>query len=148
MYLVSACLAGINCRYDGKNTKIAEIEELVKDGKAISICPEVIAGLNTPRDSCEIVITDDGTKKVISKDNKDFTLAYRDGAQKTLNIAKIIGINTAILKAKSPSCGCGQVYDGKFSGNLINGNGITAELLLINNIKIYTEENFKEIYPF
>ena len=75
VFLVSACLAGINCRYDGKNTKIAEIERLVKDGKAIAICPEVIAGLNIPRDSCEIVIADNGAKKVITKDHKDFTEA-------------------------------------------------------------------------
>ena len=63
-----------------------------------------------------------------------------------MNIAKTIGIKIAILKARSPSCGCGQVYDGKFSGNLINGNGITAELLLDNGIRVYTEENFKEIF--
>ena len=145
LFLVSACLAGINCRYNGNNTKIEEIEKLVKDGKAIAICPELFAGLNIPRDSCEIVITEYGTKKVISKDSKDFTEAYKDGAKKTLDILKIIGINTAILKAKSPSCGYGQVYNGKFSKTLIKGNGITAELLLDNGIRVFTEENFKEI---
>ena len=146
MFLVSACLAGINCRYDGKNAKNLEIEELVKNGKAIAICPEVIAGLNIPRDSCEIIVTNDGEKRVISKDNKDFTEAFRGGAQKALDIAKTIGINTAILKARSPSCGSGQVYNGEFNGILIKGNGITADLLLDNGIKVYTEENFKEIF--
>lgn len=145
MFLVSACLAGINCRYDGNNNRIEEIEKLVKDGKAIAICPELIAGLNIPRDSCEIVITEDGAKKVISKDNEDFTEAYKDGAKKTLDILKIIGINTAILKAKSPSCGYGQVYNGKFGKTLIKGNGITTELLLDNGFRVFTEENFEEI---
>ncbi|WP_088227449.1 DUF523 domain-containing protein [Desulfosporosinus sp. FKB] len=145
MLLVSACLAGINCRYDGKNTKIEEIEKLVKDGKAIPICPEVIAGLNIPRDSCEILVTDDGEKKVISRDNEDFTEAYKRGAEQTLTIAKIIGINTAILKARSPSCGFGQVYDGTFSRTLLNGNGFTAKLLLDNGIRVYTEEDFKNV---
>jgi Uncharacterized conserved protein len=146
LLLVSACLAGVNCRYDGKNTKIEEIEKLVKDGKAIAICPEVIAGLNIPRDSCEILVTEDSEKKVISRNNKDFTEAYKRGAQKTLDISKTIGINTAILKARSPSCGCGQVYDGTFKGTLLNGNGFTAELLLDNGIRVYTEEEFKEVF--
>jgi uncharacterized protein YbbK (DUF523 family) len=146
VFLVSACLAGVNCRYDGKNAKFKEIEKLVKDGKAIAICPEVITGLSIPRDSCEILVTDDGEKKVISRNNIDFTEAYKRGAQKTLNIVKAIGIHTAILKARSPSCGCGQVYDGKFSGTLINGNGITVELLLDNGIRVFTEENYKEIF--
>jgi len=146
MYLVSACLAGINCRYDGENTDSLEIEELVRQGKAIAICPEVIAGLNIPRDSCEIIVTDDGKKRVVSKEKKDFTEAFRDGAQKTLVIAKTIGIKTAILKSRSPSCGCGQVYDGKFNGILKKGNGITADLLMHNGIEVYTEENFKEIF--
>ncbi|MGC7873261.1 DUF523 domain-containing protein [Desulfosporosinus sp. SYSU MS00001] len=142
MLLVSACLAGINCRYDGKNTKIEEIVKLVKDGKAIPICPEVIAGLCIPRDSCEILVTDDGEKKVISRSNEDFTEVYKRGAQQTLTIAKTIGINTAILKARSPSCGSGLIYDGTFSGTLLNGYGFTAELLLENGIRVYTEEDF------
>lgn len=146
LYLVSACLAGINCRYDGQNTRFEEIEKLVKAGKAIAICPELIAGLNIPRDSCEIIITDDGKKKVMSKDNKDFTEAYRNGAQKTLDIARTIGITTAVLKARSPSCGCGQIYDGNFNKTLIRGNGITAELLLANGIRVLTEEDFKEVF--
>lgn len=146
MFLVSACLAGINCRYDGKNARNSEVEEMVINGKAIAICPEIIAGLNTPRNSCEIIVTNDGEKRVITEDNTDFTGAFRDGAQKTLDIAKTIGINAAILKTRSPSCGCGQVYNGAFNGTLIKGNGITADLLLDNGIKVYTEENFKEIF--
>ena len=147
MLLVSACLAGINCRYDGKNSEIIEIEKLVKDGKAIAICPEVIGGLNIPRDSCEIVMTN-GEKMVVSKNNADFTEAYKEGAQKGFEIAKIIGVRTAILKSRSPSCGCGYVYDGKFSKTLISGNGIFAELLINNGIQVFTEENFKEVFSF
>lgn len=148
MFLVSACLAGINCRYDGKSLAIPEIEKLVKNGKAITICPEVIAGLTIPRDSCEIMETNVGQRKVINKEGKDFTAFFRDGAQKTLDIAKIIGIKTVILKSKSPSCGCGQVYDGEFNGTLKKGNGFTADLLLDNGIKVYNEESFKEISFF
>ncbi len=146
MYLVSACLAGINCRYDGKSTINLELEELVRNGKAIALCPEVIAGLNIPRDSCEIIATNDGEKKVISKEKKDLTEAFMDGAQKTLAIAKTIGIKTAILKSRSPSCGCGQVYDGEFNGTLKKGNGVTVEVLMDNGIKVYTEENYMEIF--
>lgn len=145
MYLVSACLAGINCRYNGGDTKNAEIEELVRCGKAIAICPELIAGLDTPRASCEIIVADDGSKKVVSKEGKDFTEVFRDGAQKTLEIVQVIGITTAILKSRSPSCGYGQVYDGMFSRNLREGNGFTADLLMKNGIEIYTEENIKEM---
>ncbi|KLU62930.1 hypothetical protein CEB3_c06820 [Peptococcaceae bacterium CEB3] len=94
----------------------------------------------------KIIATNDGEKKVISKAKKDLTEAFTDGAQKTLDIAKTIGIKTAILKSRSPSCGCGQVYDGKFNGTLIKGNGITAGLLLDNGIKVYTEENSKEVF--
>ena len=141
--MVSACLAGINCRYDGKSTMNSEIKELVRNGKAIAICPEVIAGLNIPRDSCEIIATSKGEKMVISKEKKDLTEAFMDGAQKTLAIAKTIGITTAILKSRSPSCGCGQVYNGEFNGTLKKGNGITVDVLLDNGIKVYNEENFE-----
>ncbi|WP_026884737.1 DUF523 domain-containing protein [Clostridium akagii] len=145
MYLVSACLAGVNCRYDGKNSENKVICELVKVGKAIAICPEQLAGLSTPRISCEIVIDKSGNKQVISKDGQNLTERFTNGAEKTLDIAKIIGIKKAILKSKSPSCGNEFIYDGTFSGKLIKGTGLTAEILMENGIKVYSENDLDKI---
>jgi uncharacterized protein YbbK (DUF523 family) len=144
MYLVSSCLAGVNCRYDGKNSKNSVVVELVKSGKAIAVCPEQLAGLPTPRTSCEIIIDENGNKKVISKDEQDFTEKFTEGAEKTLKIAKVIGIRKAILKSKSPSCGYGFIYDGTFSGKLIKGNGLAAELLIKNGVEVYTENDLDD----
>lgn len=145
MYLVSACLAGINCRYDGENSENKIIVDLVKQGKAIPVCPEQLGGLPTPRVSCEIVIDDTGKRKVFSKLKQDFTKQFTKGAEETLRISKAMGVKKAILKAKSPSCGCGFIYDGTFSGKLIKGNGLTAELLIKNGIEVYTENDLKKI---
>ncbi|HEY5563383.1 MAG TPA: DUF523 domain-containing protein [Clostridiaceae bacterium] len=142
MYLVSSCLAGINCKYNGGNNEQKAIVDLVKEGKAIALCPEQLAGLSTPRSSCEIVIDTNGNKKVLSKDGHDLTKHFEAGAEKTLAIAKIMGVKKAILQSRSPSCGCGLIHDGSFSSKLINGNGITAELLIENGIEVYTENNF------
>lgn len=146
MYLVSACLAGVNCRYDGKNSENKWICELVKVGQAIAVCPEQLAGLSTPRISCEIVIDEMVDKKVISKDGQDLTEKFVLGAEKTLAIAKAMGIKKAILKSKSPSCGCGLIHDGTFSGKLIEGAGLTAELLIKNDIEVYTENELNKIF--
>ncbi len=141
MYIVSACLAGVNCRYDGRSNKNEKVLNLVKEGKAIIVCPEVLGGLLTPRVPCEIVIKD-GEIRVVNKDGKDCTKEFKLGAEKTLEIAKIVGADKAILKAKSPSCGKGRIYDGTFSNKLICGNGITANLLMNNGIQVNTEEDF------
>lgn len=143
MYLVSACLAGINCRYDGENSGNKIIVDLVKQGRAIPVCPEQLGGLPTPRVSCEIVIDESGDKKVVSKEKKDFTKQFTKGAEETLRISKAMGVKKAILKSKSPSCGCGLIYDGTFSGKLMKGNGLTAEALIKNGIKVYTDKDFK-----
>lgn len=146
MYIVSACLAGINCRYDGKNSENELIVELLKQGKAIPVCPEQLGGLPTPRASCEIV-NDETTndKRVITKDKKDCTKEFLEGAEKTLLVAKAVGAKRAILKSKSPSCGYGCIYDATFSGNLIKGNGLTTELLIKNEIEVYTENDLDKI---
>ncbi|MEG0005408.1 MAG: DUF523 domain-containing protein, partial [Clostridium sp.] len=135
MIIVSSCLAGINCRYSGDSCPSQMVIDLVNSGKAIPLCPEVLGGLNTPRIPCEIIKNKD-IVKVINKNGEDKTLEFKLGAEKTLEIAKILGAKKAILKAKSPSCGCGLIYDGTFSGNLIKGKGLTAELLLKNGIEI------------
>jgi uncharacterized protein YbbK (DUF523 family) len=137
MYLVSACLAGVNCRYDGKGSVNEKVLELVNQGLAIPVCPEQLGGLTTPRISCELV----GDKKVVNKEGTDRTEEFMLGAERTLSIAKALGVNKAIMKSKSPSCGCGQIYDGTFSGTLIPGNGVAVSLLLKNGIEVITEKD-------
>ena len=141
MYLVSACLVGMNCRYDGKDSPNEKVMELVKQGKAIPVCPEQLGGLATPRICCEIVKGPDN-RRVINKEGDDQTEEFLLGAERTLAIVKALEIKKAIMKSRSPSCGCGQIYDGTFSGRLIPGNGLTVELLFQNNIEIITEEEF------
>lgn len=141
IYLVSSCLAGINCRYDGKNNSNQKIVDLLKSGKAIPVCPEILGGLNTPRDPSEITIDQQGNKKVVSKKGKDVTAEFKLGAEKALKIARIVGAEKAILQQRSPSCGSKKIYDGSFSGTLIKGSGLTAELLKENGIEILTESN-------
>lgn len=136
MILISACLAGVNCRYDGGNCYNEKIMELVKNGEAILVCPEQLGGLSTPRVPAEII-----NGKVISKDGIDVTEEYKKGATEVLKLAKCLNINKAIFKSKSPSCGCEIIYDGTFSGNKVNGNGITTQVLLDNGINVITEKD-------
>jgi uncharacterized protein YbbK (DUF523 family) len=135
MILVSACLAGFPCRYDGSAGKNEKIQELVAQGKALPVCPEQLGGLPTPRLPAEI-----SAGKVISRDGTDVSGAFKKGAETVLSIAKEYGITEAVLKARSPSCGKGCVHDGSFSGALVQGNGITADLLLKNGIVVKSEE--------
>ena len=133
MIIVSACLAGYRCRYDGKVIPDAEIVALVKQGGAIPVCPEMMGGLPCPRVPAER--TADG-RRVVTKDGGDVTDAYQRGAEETLRMARLYGCEHAILKARSPSCGCGQIYDGSFSGTLRDGNGVVAALLTENGISV------------
>lgn len=141
MILVSACLAGINCRYDGENKFQKEIFDLVRNGKAILVCPEQLGGLKTPRLPAEIKFVD-GQRRVIMKDGKDVTLEYERGANEVLKLAQQLGITKAIFKSKSPSCGCGIIYDGTFSSKTIVGNGITTDLLIANGIEVIAAEDY------
>lgn len=150
MIIVSACLCGINTRYDGRSSLNEKVAKLLEEGKAILVCPEQLGGLSTPRPPHEIIGGTgsevlDGNAKVISINGSDGTKEFISGAEETLKIAKGTGACIAILKAKSPSCGCGKIYDGTFSGNKIDGNGVTAELLIRNGIKVYTEDNLDEL---
>ena len=144
MIIVSACLAGIKCRYDGNDNIVPEIKEMVLSGKAIALCPEELGGLQTPRTPCEIV-KNDHQFKVLTKDQTDYTKEFQAGAEKVANIAKILECKLAILKANSPSCGYGMIYDGTFSDNKIEGVGFTAELLHKNGIQIKNEKNYHTI---
>ena len=136
MIIVSACLAGVKCRYDGTAKPCEKVISLVKEGKAISVCPEQLGGLSTPRVASEQV-----GNKVISKDGKDVTAEFVKGAEAALKIAKLAGCKVAVLKSKSPSCGCGMVYDGSFSGKFRKGDGVFTALLKKNKIKVITEED-------
>ena len=135
MLIVSGCLADLKCRYDGAAKPCEKVIRMVAEGKAIPVCPEQLGGLPTPRISAEI-----RGNKVIRKDGVDITEEFRRGAQEALKLAKLIGASTAILKARSPSCGSGQIYDGSFTGTLIVGNGVFAELCKNNGMEIKTEE--------
>lgn len=136
-------MAGVKCRYDGNDNLVPEIKELVLSGKAIALCPEELGGLSTPRIPCEIV-KKDNQLKVMTKDQVDCTAQFLLGAGKVAQIAKILDCKQAILKANSPSCGYGMIYDGSFTGEKIKGNGLTAELLSKQGVEIKNETNFKE----
>ncbi|MCQ2911721.1 MAG: DUF523 domain-containing protein [Clostridia bacterium] len=140
MYIVSACLAGVDCKYSGGNNFNEKIEKLVKEGKAVLVCPEQLGGLKTPRDPSE-----QQGDKVVTDKGIDVTNEYNKGAIETLKIAKMCGADTAILKSRSPSCGCGEIYDGTFSGTKIAGDGVTTKLLLENGIKVISSDDLDNI---
>ena len=137
MIIVSACLAGYRCRYDGKIVPDEEIVALIKSGGAIPVCPEMMGGLPCPRVPAER--TKDGLR-VVTQEGNDVTEAFTSGAFEALRMAKLYGCEKAILKAKSPSCGCGQIYDGTFSGTLREGDGVTAELFKENGITVQVKD--------
>lgn len=141
MILVSACLAGLNCKYNGKNNYNEKIFNLVKMGKAIPICPEQLGGLTTPRKPSEIKYIN-GKKRVINIDGVDVTEEYEKGAKEVLELAKKLNVTKVILKDRSPACGKGKIYDGTFTSNLVNGNGILTDLLLENNIDVISLEEY------
>lgn len=150
MIVISACLCGVNCKYSGGNNLNEKILKLFKDKKAVLICPEQLGGLETPRTPSEIkggtgrdVL--EGKAKVIDAKGEEVTEKFVKGAYEALKIAKDVNAELAILKANSPSCGCGKIYNGHFNGEKIDGNGVTAELFLKNNIKVVTEEDLDNL---
>lgn len=145
--LVSACLVGIPCQYNGGSCPDDQIQALATQGDILPLCPEVLGGLPTPRPPAEIQGGDgwdvlEGWARVVNIERKDVTTEFLAGAQKALRIALRWGIKEAILKARSPSCGVGQIYDGSFSGRLIEGDGVTAALLKREGIIIKSEEEW------
>jgi uncharacterized protein YbbK (DUF523 family) len=146
-YVISACLIGKCCYYDGSSSQKPEIKDLFDSGETIALCPEELGGLKTPRPPAEIFAgsAEDvlkGRAYVFNKEGRDVSINIIKGSKEFLNITKEYGIKKAILKARSPCCGKGKVYDGTFSNKLKNGNGVTAELLLNNNIEVITDEEF------
>ena len=146
MIIVSACLAGIDCKYNGGNNLNMQVADLVSKGLAIPVCPEQLGGCPTPRPVTEIAGGTgadvlDGKRNVMRKNGEAVTDRFIKGAEEVLKIARMTGATKAILKSKSPSCGCKEVYDGTFSGKLIGGNGVAAELLMRNGIEVVTEKD-------
>lgn len=137
MILVSACLVGINCKYSGGKNYNQKIFDLVKEGKAIPICPEQLGGLNTPRKPVELKVIN-GKRYAIDNEGNDLTENFERGALEVLNLAKNLNINKAILQPRSPSCGVNKIYSGNFDNKLVDGNGILAELLKQNGIDVLT----------
>ncbi|WP_418765050.1 DUF523 domain-containing protein [Mailhella sp.] len=136
-YVVSACLAGTPCRYDGRSNLRPEIAELVRRGEAVPVCPEVLGGLPTPRTPSE-----QKNGRVVAATGEDVTDAFVSGAEAALYIAEEYGCCAAVLKARSPSCGCGRVYDGTFTHTLVDGDGLFAALLRKKGFQLFTEETF------
>ncbi|TIH19361.1 DUF523 domain-containing protein [Marinifilum sp. JC120] len=134
MYIVSGCLAGLCCRYDGKDNADERVMKLVAEGKAVPVCPEQLGGLTTPRPPCEIV-----KGKVLSDQGADVTENFMRGAEEAIKLAKLLGSKKAILKARSPSCGIGRIYDGTFSGKMIDGDGLFAAMLRKEGFELETE---------
>lgn len=148
MKLISACLAGCECRYDGKASTIKIFVEMVEQGEAIFVCPEQIGGLSTPRPPAEIAGGDgedvlDGKAKVVTNTGEDVTDQFMKGAYEALRAAKLVGAKEAILKESSPSCGSAKIYDGTFSACKVTGNGVTAALLKRHGIHVSSEETYK-----
>lgn len=143
--LVSACLLGKCCKYNGGSNLNQDVAGLMKkiegDYEPILVCPEVLGGLKTPRMPAEIR----GGTTVVTKELVDVTREFLLGAEKTSELAEKNGCKFALLKERSPSCGGKQIYDGSFSGTLIDGEGMTAHLLRQNGVKVYGETELSEL---
>ena len=138
--LISGCLLGICCRYDGASKPHPLAMELVKNHELVPVCPEQLGGLPTPRPPAERQ-----GELIIAKTGLDVTEQYRRGAEETLKLCRLLNCEAAVLKERSPSCGSGEIYDGTFTGTLIPGNGVTAELLKGSGIPVYGESGIPEL---
>ncbi len=146
--LVSACMLGVNCRYDGGNVRDEKLITIIEKENVVPIpvCPEQLGGLPTPRKKCEIVGGDgfdvlEGNARVVSEDGVDLTEHFLKGAEEVLKIAKIVKADLAVMRDGSPSCGCGRIYDGSFSGKKVEGYGVTSALLIRNGFRVVSVED-------
>ncbi len=157
--LVSACLLGVHCRYDGKCQDIPEfsmkLPKFMEKYNLIPVCPEIMGGLSTPRTPSEIVRGncaecgsgegEEAPDKVVSKEGTDVTKQFERGGCEAVHLASLYDCRYAVLKARSPSCGSGQIYDGTFSKTLTKGDGIAAGMLKKQGVRIFNENNFDEL---
>lgn len=143
--LVSACLMGVECRYDGKCQNIPEFDEkidgLMERYNLIPVCPEIMGGMSTPRKPSEIK-----GDKVVNNEGEDVTRYFERGSGQVLRLARLYKCEAAILKKRSPSCGSGYIYDGTFSKTLIHGDGKTAKLLKKHGIMVVGEDETDKLY--
>lgn len=138
--LISACLLGCRCRYDGASKTQPLAESLAKRHELVPVCPEQLGGLATPRLPAER-----RGDRVVTEAGADVTIQYRRGAEEALALCRMLGCDAAVLKERSPSCGHGQVYDGTFTGTLTAGDGVTAELLEQYGVPVYGESQIMEL---
>lgn len=132
--LISACLLGVRCRYDGAEKGNPAALAMAGRYELVPVCPEQLGGLPTPRPPAER-----RENRVVAADGADVTAAYRRGAEETLRLCRLLGCEAAVLKERSPSCGCGRIHDGTFAGGLIDGDGMTAALLKAHGITVVGE---------
>jgi len=145
--MVSACLVGVRCVYDGSHKRREAIARLAEEERAFLFCPEQLGGFTVPHPPSEIRAGDGadvlaGKARVVSRAGDDVTDIFLKGAAQALALARQRGIRRAIMKARSPSCGCGRIYDGSFTGGLRDGDGVTTALLKQNGILVLTDEEF------
>ena len=138
--LISACLLGCRCRYDGATQPLDRAAELAERHTLVPVCPEQPGGLATPRPPAERQ-----GDRVVTREGADVTAQYRRGAEEALRLCRLFDCQAAVLKERSPSCGCGAVYDGTFTGTLTAGDGVTAELLRAAGIPVYGESRLDEL---
>ncbi|WP_088072656.1 DUF523 domain-containing protein [Gottfriedia luciferensis] len=150
MILVSSCLAGLEVRYNGSHSLDNRIRKLLQEKKAISVCPELLGGLSTPREPAEIIGGDgedvlDGKAKIVEKSGRDVTELYIKGAYETLKKALEVNATIIVLKEYSPSCGSNMIYNGEFKAKKVVGNGVTTALLKRNGLRVVSEENLTDL---
>ena len=143
-FLVSACLSGEKCRWDGASSLVREFKELKEKGVAVPFCPEVAGGLSVPHPRCEVAGGDGmdvirGNARVITETGIEVTTQFIKGARRALGLCKRLGLREAVLKSGSPSCATSCIYDGTFSGKLKKGKGVTAALLETHGIRVIDE---------
>lgn len=146
MLIISACLCGIKCKYDGNSNLHPVFQELLRCGRAIPVCPEQLGGMPTPRVPAEICGNGDqvlaGQAHVVNRQGNEVSAFFIEGAEQTLNIAKTVNPSLIILKSRSPSCGVGAIYDGSFSSRLKEGDGVTAALLKKHGYAVVDDETY------
>ena len=138
--LVSACLLGVGCRYDGQSKAHPLARALCEKHHVVPVCGEIFGGLPTPRPPAEIC-----GQRVVTREGADVTEAYRRGAEAAVQLARLTGAQAAVLKERSPSCGSGQIYDGTFTKTLTQGDGLTAQMLKKHGITVYGESQIEEL---
>lgn len=147
MLIISACLCGIDCKYNGRNNRNPVFEELLRRGLALPVCPEQLGGLATPREAAEILGGSgkqvlEGQSRVMNRQGQEVTAAFIRGAEQTLKIVQAVNPDLIIFKSRSPSCGVGTVYDGNFSSRLKEGDGVTTALLKMHGYSVIDDETY------